>query len=83
MDIITPKFQPVFLTRSFVKNEDKVRVMKFEPIEVYLSLMIMHYMNTELLCHKIHDIRVVIHLTNTNVSVYAGNMFNWYQFKLL
>ena len=41
MDIITPKFQPVFLTRSFVKNEDKVRAMKFEPIEINFSLRIL------------------------------------------
>jgi multisubunit Na+/H+ antiporter MnhF subunit len=39
----------VLLTQSFVKFEDKIRVINFEPIEIYLSLIILHYLNTNLL----------------------------------
>ena len=46
----------VFLTQSFVKIEDKMKVIKFEPIEIYHLLIIFHYMNTKYLFDEIHDI---------------------------
>ena len=39
----------LLLTQSFVKFEDKIRVKNLEGIEIYLSLIILHYLNTNLL----------------------------------
>ena len=46
----------VLLTQSFVKFEDKIKVINFEPIEIYFSWMILHYLSTKYLFDEIHDI---------------------------
>ena len=47
-----------------------MRVIKFEPIEIYRLLIIFHYMNTKYLFDEIQDIWVVIHLSQVQMSQY-------------